>query len=177
MGWELNDGSHEGWTACVAPDGRLSGASSVEGLRVPGVTGTYPRDPVVPDHEVVPHAEIIGWRGACSCGWTGELWERVTASAMEDFSKRRAFVSLGGFANPSQRIEDAVRDEWRTHTAPAVATAGVEAAARDYVQAGIRLDKTVAAAKAAGATWADIGRAVGITRQAAHERWNNQGQS
>ena len=48
---------------------------------------------------------------------------------------------------------------------------GVEAAAREYNQAGHRLDKTVAAAKAAGASWADIGRAVGISRQSAHERW------
>jgi hypothetical protein len=31
--------------------------------------------------------------------------------------------------------------------------------------------KTVAAAKAAGASWGDIGRAVGIGRQSAHERW------
>ena len=29
----------------------------------------------------------------------------------------------------------------------------------------------VAAAKAAGASWADLGRAVGISRQSAHERW------
>jgi hypothetical protein len=50
----------------------------------------------------------------------------------------------------------------------------VEAAARDDAQAGRRLDKTVAAAKAAGATWADVGRAAGITRQAAHERWANK---
>ena len=49
--------------------------------------------------------------------------------------------------------------------------AGYLGAAREYTQAGHRLDKTVAAAKAAGASWADIGRAVGISRQSAHERW------
>ncbi|MDR6686241.1 hypothetical protein J2Y41_001802 [Arthrobacter sp. 1088] len=43
---------------------------------------------------------------------------------------------------------------------------GVEAAAREHRQAGHRLDKTVAAAKAAGASWTDIGRAAGISRQA-----------
>jgi len=42
------------------------------------------------------------------------------------------------------------------------------------VQAGRRLDKTVAAAKAAGATWAAIGQAVGITGREAHERWANK---
>lgn len=175
MGWELDDRSHEGWAACVAPDGRLSARSSVEGMLVPGVTGDFPRDPLMPDHEVVPDAEIIGWRGACSCGWQGELWKRVTALAAADFNKRREYASLTGPANPSRRVEEAIRDEWRTHTAPAVATSGVEAAAREYVQAGIRLDKTVAAAKAAGATWAEIGKAVGISRQAAHERWSRPG--
>lgn len=47
---------------------------------------------------------------------------------------------------------------------------GVAAAAREHSQAGQRLDKPTATAKAAEATWADIGRAVGISRQSAHER-------
>ena len=67
--------------------------------------------------------------------------------------------------------EDAIHEEWKAHIAPSEAILGVEAAAREYAQAGQRLDKTVAAAKAAGASWADIGRAVGISRQSAHERW------
>jgi hypothetical protein len=41
-------------------------------------------------------------------------------------------------------VEDTIRDEWRAHTVPAIAAAGVEAAAREYAQAGLRLDKTVA---------------------------------
>ena len=32
-------------------------------------------------------------------------------------------------------------------------------------------DAFFAAAKTVGASWADIGRAVGISRQSAHERW------
>ena len=43
---------------------------------------------------------------------------------------------------------------------------------RQHNQAGHRLNKTVAAAKSVGASWADIGRAVGISRQSAHERWS-----
>lgn len=57
------------------------------------------------------------------------------------------------------------------HIAPSEAILGVYAAARENRQAGHRLDKTVAAAEAAGASWTDIGRAAGISRQAAHERW------
>jgi hypothetical protein len=36
-----------------------------------------------------------------------------------------------------------------------------------------RLDEAVAEARQAGATWTQIGMAVGISRQAAHERWGH----
>lgn len=75
------------------------------------------------------------------------------------------------FAHASNEVEDAIHDGWKAHLAPLEAVTGVEAAAREYNQAGRRLDKTVAAAKAAGASWTGIGRAVGISRQSTHERW------
>jgi hypothetical protein len=171
MGWVSNDNEHEGWAACVAPDGRLSSSSSGEGMLVQGVTGGYKRDKLMRDYEVVPDSEMIGWRGACTCGWQGEMWKRVTSPADADFSRRRDYVSLDGFADASRKVEDAIHEDWKAHIAPSEAILGVEAAAREYSQAGQRLDKTVAAAKAAGASWADIGRAVGISRQSAHERW------
>ncbi|MBT2586464.1 hypothetical protein [Arthrobacter sp. ISL-95] len=67
-------------------------------------------------------------------------------------------------------MEGAIHEEWHAHIAPSEAILGVEAA-KERRQAGHRLDRTVAAAKAAGASWTDIGRAAGISRQAAHERW------
>lgn len=36
-----------------------------------------------------------------------------------------------------------------------------------------RLGKAVVAAREAGATWAQIGEAVGMSRQSAHERWGH----
>lgn len=171
MGWVSNDNEHEGWAAPVAPDGRLSASSTAKGMLVKGVTGRYAPDVTMPDYELIPDKEIIGWRGACVCGWQGEMWERVTTPAAADLSRRRDYVAPDEFANASSEVEDAIQDEWNAHIAPSEAILGVEAAAREYSQAGHRLDKTVAAAKAAGASWADIGRAVGISRQSAHERW------
>ncbi|MDD1478694.1 hypothetical protein [Arthrobacter sp. H16F315] len=171
MGWISNDNEHEGWAAAVAPDGRLSASSTGEGMLVKGITGRYKPDKMLPDYEVIPDNEIIGWRGACECGWQGELWERVTSPAAADFSRRRDYLSPDEFAHASSEVENAIHDEWKAHLAPLEAVAGVEAAAHEYNQAGHRLDKTVAAAKATGASWADIGRAVGISRQSAHERW------
>jgi hypothetical protein len=52
----------------------------------------------------------------------------------------------------------------------AVQDVGTAAAA--YKGAGTALDQAVNAARAAGATWTDIGRAVGIARQTARERWS-----
>ena len=171
MGWVSNDNEHEGWAAPVAPDGRLSASSTAEGMLVKGVTGRYVPDVTMPDYELIPDNEIIGWRGACACGWQGEMWERVTTPAAADLSRRRDYVAPDEFASASSEVEDAIQDEWNAHLAPSEAILGVEAAAREYNQAGHRLDKTVTAAKAAGASWADIGRAVGISRQSAHERW------
>ena len=36
-----------------------------------------------------------------------------------------------------------------------------------------RLDEAVAVARAAGATWGQIGAAAGMTRQSAHQRWGH----
>jgi len=40
-------------------------------------------------------------------------------------------------------------------------------------QAEANLDQAVAQARRAGASWASIGQTIGISRQAAHERWGH----
>ena len=55
------------------------------------------------------------------------------------------------------------------HTVRAVS--GVADAWTRHQGTGAALNDAVRAARAAGATWEDIGRAVGISRQAAHTRW------
>lgn len=171
MGWISTDNEHEGWAACVAPDGRLSASSSAEGMLFRGISGHYKPDKMMPDYDVIPDDEIVGWRGQCSCGWQGDRWERVTEPTAADFNHRRDYVAPDDSAHASLQVEDAIHNEWKAHIAPSEALLGLEAAAREYNRAGQRLAKTVAAAKAAGASWADIGRAVGISRQSAHERW------
>ncbi|MDR6639599.1 MULTISPECIES: hypothetical protein [Paenarthrobacter] len=172
MGWISNDYKHEGWVASVAPDGRLSSTSTREGMLFLGITGDYPSGgDFAPDQDLIPDDKIMNWRGACECGWRGELWQRVLTPAEADFEARREYLAPGEAAFVSSLVEDAVHEEWLAHIAPSEAILGVEAAAREHRQAGHRLDKTVAAAKAAGASWTDIGRAAGISRQAAHERW------
>ncbi|MFE4227071.1 hypothetical protein ACFRJ8_04175 [Arthrobacter sp. NPDC056886] len=91
---------------------------------------------------MVPDREIIGWRGPvnaagkASCGG-------ASRRLLPDFSSRRAYLSPDDFAHASNEVENAIHDEWKTHLAPLEAVAGVKAAAREYNQAGHRLDKTV----------------------------------
>jgi ABC-type transporter Mla subunit MlaD len=73
---------------------------------------------------------------------------------MEDMRDRRT------------RITEELDQQTRT------AVRSVAEAAAAFNGAGDILNRAVAAARAAGATWSDIGRAVGISRQAAAERWS-----
>jgi len=68
--------------------------------------------------------------------------------------------------------EDLMLREWEAHIAPLRGTADVRHAAAEVAEAEARLTAAVAAARKQGATWEAIGRAAGMTRQSAHERWS-----
>lgn len=51
------------------------------------------------------------------------------------------------------------------------AVGGVRSATEGVVKAQLALDAAVFAARGAGASWAQIGQAAGMSRQSAHERW------
>lgn len=172
--WSTDDGEHEGWPATIAPDGRIAASSSGACWFFQGVTGKYPLDESNPGQEVVPDAEIVGWHGACTCGWRAEPFTRAATQADADLDQRSDYVPFEEYAGASHAVTDLIYEEWRAHIAPVEAIHGVKEAAREHRQAGIRLDKSVAAAKAAGASWADIGSATGMSRQSAHERWSNK---
>lgn len=87
-----------------------------------------------------------------------------------NWNTHAVYSPAGGEA--PEPVENAIYDEWRTHVAPHLALAEVRLAAEQADAARTHLDETVRAARAAGSSWADIGRAVGTTRQAARERWN-----
>lgn len=185
MGWQTDDGEHEGWEAGVYPGGRVSTGSGGDGA---GGIGAMVR-PVGPDGRVrydgdaafVDGRQVLGWRAICTCGWHGPLWERVDDPAGHDLAARRvhhpAFTVGGGtrdhrvFGSPPDEVEDALHDEWIEHVRPHQRLTEVADAADAVTDATERLTRAVHAARDAGASWTDIGRAVGITRQSAHERW------
>jgi len=115
MGWFSEDRQHEGWAARVAADERSSPSSSGERASSNEASAGDRRDAPGSDQNLAPDKEIIGWRGACTCGWRGRLWERDADPADVDSEDARDRICLDGVANASRKIEDAIHEEWRAH--------------------------------------------------------------
>lgn len=156
MSWEDDSGKHEGWSAAITKDGRRAAAHTGGGVIVAGITGSYPPDGY--GNEKVPDDDVTGWRIMCSCGFQGET-----------FVPRKP--------GESTWVDDDVEDnvlypEWRKHIEPVQAISMLEKAYQAHWRATDELNKAAKEARDAGASWADIGIATRMSRQAAHERWS-----
>ncbi|MBB4920988.1 hypothetical protein [Streptosporangium saharense] len=174
MGWQSDDGSHEGWDAPVFPGDRYGLGSGGGGALVRRYApGPGPLREVGDLEEGVDGHAVTGWRGLCSCGWRGPLWVRVSTGAEEDTDVRRVWWGLDAnpYGDAPADVEAGIFTEWRAHLEPP-ALAAVRAAAREAAAAADRLTAAVRAARADRRSWADIGAMVGITRQSAYERWS-----
>lgn len=185
MGWTDEDGQHEGWAAAQFPGDRLSFGSTGGGamvVRYDLATGRRVEEYDTLNPTVVDGREAIGWRGICECGWLGPLWQRVNASEQHDPAAHRIHapdvdvplfpegLDRLQYGDAPEEVEEAIYQEWRAHLEPEhLAAIRIEARAVNAAQA--RLTEAVRTAREAGASWADIGSAAGITRQSAHERW------
>lgn len=184
-----DDGCHEGWLAPVFHDGQ-------RGNGVSG--GTIPRDHIAVGRETQapdgtwhypsrPAGEVTGWMVVCDCAsgamgvtpgprstWLGPLFTRVPSAALEDLQARRVHADDKDVVDVFHRedVEAVVADLWRSEHLFTAGTLEDVAAAADAISAArARLDSAVAMARHGGASWADIGRAAGMTRQSAQERW------
>lgn len=173
MGWQTDDGQHEGWDAAEFPGGRFSIGSGGGGALVrhfaPGpMLGEHEGEP-----EVIDGRQAIGWRGMCECGWRGPLWKRVDTAEQQEITDHQIYASYADkYGNAPDWVADAIYAEWEAHLEPKHLTA-----VREHAQAAraaqARLDEAVHAALTAGTSWTDIGKAAGITSRAARERWSS----
>ena len=183
MGWIPNDdalvGEHEGYAAYVAPDGRLSGTSSADGFHVrrhdadaaiakAWRDGRTPAEEAIDD--LIPWADLAGWQAACACGWTGPTWRRDQTIP----GKYGGEDSEDAYLPDGRTVDDAARDAWQAHIAPLETAGRVRTAAEVFAAARRDLDLAVAEARMQEppTSWAAIGRATGMSRQAARERWS-----
>lgn len=174
LAYQTDDGLHEGWDAAVFSGGRVSVGSEHEGVRVIQLDLAAWREgrySAAGEAELIDGRTAIGWRGVCTCGWLGPLWERVTDPLEHGLAARKVFDPVPSeWADTPAHVDDAIRGEWLRHVPPR-ALADVRAAAEDVRKAEARLNEAVQRARGDGSSWADIGLAAGITRQSAHERW------
>ncbi len=188
MVWLTEDGRHEGYLAPMFGDGQRGRSVIAEG---------------VPPHEVVlgaetqhedgswvwttrPAGEVTSWVVCCDCyrtasfgpasSWIGPVFTRVPSKTLEDLKARRVFATDDDVVYVSERedVQGAAEELWRSEHAFGIdALTEVQAAAAATTQARLRLDAAVTIARQSGASWADIGRAAGMTRQSAQERWRD----
>lgn len=184
MGWIDDTGRHELYIACVFPDGMSGGTYSSRGIEV-DTTADGQHLPIDdPRRDWRPDSEVSGWQVCCDC-YTSEAlspsttvlatWQRVHPPEAEDPAHGRFHAADDDAAGLSDREDaaDLALALWQTHRAPGLARQAVADAAQAARLADRQLDQAVLAGRAAGLYWADIGRAVGITRDGARQRWGS----
>lgn len=179
MGWisESSTSTHEAALIAVFDDGVESGGqTTVDGA---------PHEIVGDSGQTRPSAEIVGWRLRCYCAntfpaplsWEDRTqWMRCPSPRLEDLSRRRIFAQDDEVADVMYRDDVAAeaRKVWQQdHVVPHDALEEIRQAANNRRDAETRLDAAVAAARRVGKSWLDIGRAAGMSRQSAHERWRD----
>ncbi|MGY5036755.1 hypothetical protein ACWC9U_39630 [Streptomyces sp. 900116325] len=156
MNWQSGDGRHEGFAAIIVPDG--GEVAAVQGATL--ILEAGPR---------LPASETLGWRSRCTCGWMAPLmFQRVT----DPDAMRMAHQVLdleGGSAPPE--VEETCHAEWLEHIRQDYGIEAVRQAAAASRAAERSLEEAVKGARAGGHSWTEIGEAIGISRQSAHERW------
>lgn len=174
MGWITEYGEHEGWAGALFADGKVSAASSADGVRVSYTAeGTFIA--IADGDEWRPHDAVVGWVGMCDCParWRSEAWTRVTDPGEADPATRRAYLQLGAMADAPPEVEDALHLQWRAHIEPDLLLSEIAELTEQQHALGERITRAVVKARYAGVSWAEIGKAAQVTRQTAHEKWRD----
>lgn len=188
MSWNDETGQHEGYVLPEFADGARGAGSTGDGVlddqvivdvEYVGAPGTITEN----GYLTRPAAEAIGWRVVCDCRlgghyevtskWSSELVVRVPSSALEDEAAGRIYAADEDVLDVGETRHH--RMFWQIwfeqHIAPMEALAAITRATAAVESAEAVLNQVVEAARSSGASWEAIGRAAGMTRQAAHGRW------
>lgn len=132
-----------------------------------------------------PAGAVTGWRVVCFCGdehglrgtWVGPLLSRVPSPVQEDLEQHRVYADDADVRDLDYRtdVQELVRALWRTgHADVSGGLSGLTRAIAIERSARTEVDALAHQARAAGATWQQLGDAAGITRQAAQQRWRER---
>lgn len=147
-------GGHEGYAAPVQADGMLASEE---------------------------RPEFAGYVGACACGWTDaqrfaptEAGRKAAEAEWSDKHVRSLIVAMDDDMPRDLGAKATVLRNQITRLIDRRPRAALRTLA--YIESWQRalLDQAVAAARAEGRSWTDIGAALGISKQAAHERFRGR---
>ncbi|GIH94568.1 hypothetical protein ACFFMN_19225 [Planobispora siamensis] len=142
--------------------------------------------PVLPTGEPAPSAEaftrtFVGYQAACSCEWTDRRRFPATPEGAKEAEYRwwsRHAAPLMAAAPPGELVaksnllcERIVKLAAERPLAALTLLSQVESWQRTL------LDQAVTRAREAGASWAQVGEAMGISKQSAHERFRTHANS
>lgn len=170
MGW-IRDGAydHEGWVANVLADGRVTSSGTGGGVIVHELTA----DDITAEREVrrypntshvdvvVPWDQVATWRVTCECGWTGE---QLPAYDAPTYRTRDC---------PENVADRVFAPAWAAHVEPFVALFDLEQLVDQLRAIETSIDDKVRVARTGGASWAQVGRASGRSKQGAQQRWSH----
>lgn len=184
MGWILDESDalaqHEGYAASVAPDGRTSVSSNGAGFmvrkpdedQIERRARREGRQTLLEEIEdLIPWDQMVGWQVMCSCGWAGPTWPReVTSPDRHDGTDSEHAMLPDG-----RTVDDAAYEAWLAHMEPLRTVSRIRKAADELAAARQNLDRAVLEARLQDppASWGAIGRAAGMSRQAARDRWGS----
>lgn len=146
--------------------------------------------PDIPDHEgyaapVLPNGEVaasagtftrtfVAYQAACSCGWTDRRRFPPTpegAKEAEGWWVRHAGPMLAAAPPNWLVIKSNLLSEQIVNLVGERPLSALALLAQVESWQRVLLDRAVAEARRTGASWAEIGDAMGISKQAAHERF------
>jgi hypothetical protein len=136
--------------------------------------------PVLPTGELAPSASaftktFVGYQATCSCGWTDRRRFPATPEGAKEAEYRwwsRHTPGLLAAAPPSWLvIKSNLLCEQIVHLAADRPLAALTLLSQVESWQRTLLDQAVAAARENGASWAEVGEAMGISKQSAHERF------
>jgi hypothetical protein len=155
-------------------------------LKIPEIPGGHEgyAAPVMPDGTIATNGQrpaFVGYVAACACGWTdGQRFPATEAgrkAAEAEWSDKHVRTLIVAMDDEMPRDLGAKATVLRNQIVALIGRRP-RAALRTlaYVESWQQalLDQAVAAARAGGQSWAEIGLALGITKQAAHERFRDR---
>jgi hypothetical protein len=176
MSRSTDDGRHEGWILHYFADGSSGGG----GRSHDETSVDYAPDgsPASTQDEFRHPGAVVAWQAICTNAldggaicWRGPRWERVHTPEEADPDNNRGYTK-DGLAEDGDLVAENMYIDWEEHPLPVDILQKITETTTAIAELEQQRSDHVAHARLLSQSWEAIGRAAGMTRQSAHERWS-----